>query len=572
MAKYNIDNSLEEYIKGIENGDIAVGKKIRQVYIDTLKPIIDDNDKKYYYDAKPGSKYIWFAEKYCKQSKGDFYNKPIKLMLWQKALALALLGIKHRKTKLRRFTELFLEIGRKNGKSTFANTLLFYLLLEEKGAEVYTYGTSAKIANRIIKDCSFMIDHERELEKIFKYRKSYPLQILMKKGLGDSVAEALANNADKQDGLNASGAIIDEVHALSSDVFDIIKQSMSARKQPLLIMLTTSGFVREQFFDNKYRDIENIFLGINEVEYILPIIYELEKEEEIWNPDNWIKANPGLGVIKNTKLLADNVLQAKGNRRFLNTVLTKDFNIPNVSNSAWLDYDTIEVKNSDGTYINYSDEELKKFDYSIVIGGFDLSRTNDMTAFTICLFDKDNHRVIAKTMYWITGNYYQERLNDKVNRLPFDAWVRNGYIKLSGENLIDYNDIAMWVMKEFKEHGYIFNKIQYDNYSAQYLVQQFKGMGFGDKVLIPTQQGAKTLSVPMQVLESNLRENKLCYLNNPVTKWCLTNVELKEDRNGNQMPMKMGNKSSRKIDGFATILNCYVEIATNLNYYLGEEE
>jgi len=180
------------------------------------------------------------------------------------------------------------------------------------------------------------------------------------------------------------------------------------------------------------------------------------------------------------------------------------------------------------------------------------------------------HRPIAITMYWITARFLEEQ-KKKNSKVPWQAWIDRGLVRISGVELIDYHDIANYVAYNFKTHGWMYRYINYDRYSAQYLIQELASMGYQEKYcLIPTAQGAQTLSIPMQTLGAHLTANVLCYQNNPVTKWCLSNVQLEEDRNGNYMPKKNGENREKKIDGVATILNCYVSLCENIDYYLNE--
>ena len=196
------------------------------------------------------------------------------------------------------------------------------------------------------------------------------------------------------------------------------------------------------------------------------------------------------------------------------------------------------------------------------------STYQDITAFTTLLFDKEKHRPIAISMYWITANFYKKQVESK-SKVPWAAWLDRGLIRISGTELIDYHDVANYVISNFQRHGWMYQYINYDSYSAQYLVEELASMGYAkDHCLIATRQGAITLSIPMQTLEAHLKQDIICYQNNPVTKWMLSNVQLAKDRNGNYMPKKYDDKLERKIDGVATILNCYVSLTKNIDYYL----
>jgi phage terminase large subunit-like protein len=362
--------------------------------------------------------------------------------------------------------------------------------------------------------------------------------------------------------LNASGAIIDEIHELARGIYDILQQSMSTRKEPLMNMITTAGFIRQGLFDDKYEYAVQVLDGALEDDRFFPLIYELDDAKEIEDESMWIKANPAIDVIKSREFLRANVQKMKGEPNFANTVKTKDFNIIGIENRAWLPFEQLNVTDV------YTEQELRAFDNSIVLGGMDLSRTTDMTAFTTLVFDKGRHRPIAITMYWITAQFLAEQ-KAKASKVPWDAWVARGLVRISGSELIDYHDIVNYIAYNFQIYGWMYRYINYDRYSAGYLIQELAAMGYSEKYcLIATAQGARTLSVPMQTLGAHLSEKRLCYQNNPVTKWCLSNVQLEDDRNGNYMPKKNGGNIERKIDGFATILDCYVSLCENIDYYL----
>ena len=556
-----LKNFIAEYIHEIESGKIIVSKKVRKVYIEWFKPIINDEDPKYFFNPVPGLKYIEFAETFCKQSKGEWAGEPLELMLFQKAKWQAVLGILHRETNKRRFKEVFTVEGRKNGKTTEHAPFILWATLIEQGAEVYAAATVTSQASRIIEEAISMIDQDDDLSGIFNYRLSPPLTIKVKRSA--SYARALSSNVKTFDGLNVSTAIIDEVHELPRPIYDILKQATSVRDQSLISMITTAGFVRGGLFDDIYDHAVNVLEGISPDETFLPLIYELDNETEITNPKFWPKANPSLGVIKKWEYLTEQVQRMQSDRNVANTVKSKEFNIRGVENRAWLSFDDINVPNF------YTDEQLEQFRDSWVIGGFDLSRTGDMTSFTTLLPDKIKKKFVAITMYWITAKFYNERIADKKNKIPWQAWVGRGLVRISGTELINYHDIANYVNDNFRDNGWMYQFIHYDSYSAGYLIEEFVQMGYQrETCLISTPQGFKTLSVPMQLLAAHLKEKTLIYQNNPVTKWCFTNIELETDRNGNWMPKKLNDQRERKIDGAATILNCYVALSKNVDNYL----
>jgi len=553
-------NYVQEYIDQIKSGKIIVSQKVEKLYLNIIEPVLQNKHPKYYFNEKKGEKFILFAEHFCRQSKGKWAGKKTKLALFQKAKYQALLGILERKTGKRRFKEAFDVRARKNGKSTENAILGLYLTITEPGGEVYVAATVSGQARRVWDESKTMIDQSRELQLKFRYKVFPSPTIYTKHSM--SIYKVLSKQVKTFDGLNASGAIIDEIHELSRQIYDILKQSTSAREEPFISMITTAGFVRGGLFDDIYEYSSKVLDGVIEDDRLFPLIYELDDESEIQDEKMWVKANPGLDTIKQREDLRYNVERMKEDLNFAATVKTKDFNLIGVENKAWLNFE--DFNNPE----EYTPEELKQFDNTIVLGGFDLSRTTDITAFATMLFDKKKHKPIVIMKFWITAKFLETQKNNG-SKVPWHAWIERGLIDISGTELIDYHDIANYVANNFRKHGWMYLYLNYDRYSAQYLIEELAALGYAkDTCLIPTAQGAITLSIPMQTLEADLKQKKLCYQNNQVLKWMFSNVEVVQDRNGNYLPKKADDKRGRKIDGVSAILNIYVSLCKNMDYYL----
>lgn len=553
-------NYVQEYIDQIKSGKILVSQKVEKLYLNLIEPVLQNKHPKYYFNEKKGEKFILFAEHFCRQSKGKWAGKKTKLALFQKAKYQALLGILERKTGKRRFKEAFDVRARKNGKSTENAILGLYLTITEPGGEVYVAATVSGQARRVWDESKTMIDQSRELQLKFKYKVFPSPTIYTKHSM--SIYKVLSKQVKTFDGLNASGAIIDEIHELARQIYDILKQSTSAREEPFISMITTAGFVRGGLFDDIYEYSSKVLDGVIEDDRLFPLIYELDDESEIQDEKMWVKANPGLDTIKQREDLRYNVERMKEDLNFAATVKTKDFNLIGVENKAWLNFE--DFNNPE----EYTPEELKQFDNTIVLGGFDLSRTTDITAFATMLFDKKKHKPIVIMKFWITAKFLETQKNNG-SKVPWHAWIERGLIDISGTELIDYHDIANYVANNFRKHGWMYLYLNYDRYSAQYLIEELAALGYAkDTCLIPTAQGAITLSIPMQTLEADLKQKRLCYQNNQVLKWMFSNVEVVQDRNGNYLPKKADDKRGRKIDGVSAILNIYVSFCKNMDYYL----
>lgn len=566
-------NYVQEYISKIESGEINTNWKIKKWYCNHIKPILEGKSDKYYFDEAKGERIITYIETFCKQRKGIFADQPLKLMLFQKAKWQAIMGILCKDTGYRRFREVFDVRGRKNGKSTELAAVALYLVREELGAEVYVSASTLKQAKLLWDEAKSMVKRNPDLSAnrspkrgrighgVYNWRTFPQSDIYIDER--DAHLIALAANLEALDGLNASAAIIDEVHVLQRDIYDLLKQSQTSksRKQPLLHMISTAGFLRGGLYDDIYDYAINILNGIVEDDSFFPLIYDLDDEKQIKDEKNWVLANPGIDCIKDRFELRTLVKRMSADSNISNTVKIKDFNLRGVENKVWLPF---EVFNNEEVYTKEQLSSLRKY----VIGGFDLSRTTDMTAFTTLYFDEAKGKIIAETMYWITQSFYESEL-DKNSKVPWRAWLDRGLLRISGQYAINYHDIAEWVSEKFNYEELMYQFICYDSYSATYLVDELAAQGYQKGYCLnPVIQGFKSLSIPMQTLENDLREKRLVYQNNPITKWCFSNVELVQDRNGNLMPKKCDDSTKRKIDGVATILNCYYALVNNREIFV----
>jgi len=514
----------------------------------------DGTKEFFYYNKENPEKVIEFIETFCKHVKGPLAGQFIKLELWQKAMISGLYGFVGKENDLRKYKRLHLYIGRKNGKTLFAACIIIYELLMggELGAECYSAATKrdqAKIAWDMAK---LIIRTNQVLSSRFRVTVNgiYTLPY------SDSFFQPISKESKKLDGLSAQVSHIDELHAITdNNIIDVMWDSTKSRPQPIEIITTTMGTERQSTFDDIYNYDSKVVDGVWADDRLLVFCYELDDVNEWENIKNAFKANPNLGISQSINSLYEEIEKAKTDKTKLINLLSKTFNIRQNHRHSWLSFDEF---NNDAVY------DLSEIEDKICIGGFDLSRTSDMTAFTTLLFDKKNHKIIAETMYWVTQKYV-----DTEKKVPFDRWIEQGYVRISGEELINYHDITEYVVDKVSQ-GYTYQFINYDRWSAAYLINELESAGFAKKYcLIPTAQGAQTLSVPMQEVGADLKTKTLIYQNNPVTKWCLSNVEVQKDRNGNYMPIK--GRESQKIDGAATILNGYVSYVENANFFWEEE-
>lgn len=542
-------NYIEQYYQAMEDGNIIVSNRVRKQYQKLVQDIKEH--PKYVFDDAKANRAIKFIETFCKHSKGELAGKPLKLALFQRAYVSALFGFVDKETGYRRYTESFFFVARKSGKSTMLAAIALYMLMAdgESGSEVYSVASKRDQANILFDQAHEMIKQSPDLNKNIRKRKSdlyFPHNF--------SKMQSLGKNSNSLDGLNAHLVVIDELHSIQDrNLYEVMKQSQSARTQPLLIMITTAGTHRGTIFDDLYEYACNVVDGNFEDDNFLPIMYELDHKAEFKMPDRWQKANPALGISKKVEDLELKVARAKNNPNDLTGILTKDFNIRETTDSAWLTFEDI---------VNEATFDIKDFAGTYAIGGADLSITTDLSCATLLFVDPETEIRYVHQMYWLPQDNLQKRVEE--DKIPYDKWHEQGYLRLCSGNTIDYSDITDWFLEMLNEYDITPLWIYYDNYSARYWVDEMEAYGFK---MIRTQQGARTLSLPMQNMGADLQKNKINYNNHPILKWCLTNTGVETDRNGNIVPIK-NQSPKRRIDGTASLLDAYVGLFDSYEQFL----
>lgn len=557
MIKYPLDyNPILEYWQKIESGEEIVSDKVRRVYKKLVSDLNDENSE-WEYNPKRANHAIEFIENFCKHSKGKMGGKSFLLELWQKALVAALFGFVHKIDGTRKYRELILIVARKNGKSTLGSAIALYMLVAdgEAGPEVVSAATKKDQAKIIWSESKRMVKKSPVLRKRVK-----TLVHELISEFNDGTFKPLSSDSNTLDGLNVHCALIDELHAIEDkNLYDVIVDGMSAREQPLSIITTTAGTVREGIFDIKYEEAERIINGYDDPdgykdERVLPIIYELDKREEWTDERCWKKANPGLGTVKSIDQLRQKVKKAQANPLLVKNLLTKDFNVRETTSEAWL---TFEQINNTETF------DIATLQPRYGIGGVDLSSTTDLTAACVLFMLPGNDKIYFDHMYWLPEELLEKRT--KEDKIPYDIWHEQGLLRTCPGNSVHPKYVTEWFLEVMNEKGIYLPWIGYDSWSAKYWVEEMEGY-FGKEAMIPVIQGKKTLSAPMKKLGADLESKKVVYNNNPITKWCLTNTSIDEDKNGNIQPIK--SNSRRRIDGLAAMLNAYVVLQQKLNDYL----
>ena len=533
-------NWVKEYYRRIKSGDIITSRRVKAVYERLVKEMGDDSIP-YYFDEETGERPITFIETFCKQSQGTI-GAPLKLELFQKAFIQLLFGWLEKDTGYRRFRETLFLCGRKNGKSTLLSGIALYMLVAdyEGAAEIYSVATKKDQAKKVLTEAVNMIKQSPELRAVLKKRRNdvyFPAT--------SSIFEALASDSNTLDGLNSHAVIIDELHAIRDrNLYEVMKQSTSSRRQPLVVMITTAGTVRECIFDNMYELACDIADGKKKDDAFLPILYEIDSRDEWTNPQMWIKANPGLGKIKQYKTLAAFVERAKNNPADLPGVLCKDFNYRENDNSVWLSYD--QIKN-DAVF------DMSEVYNTYAIGGCDLSATTDLTAATL-LIRKPNDETVYVLQHYFLPQARIEHLEEKnTNEAPYRLWAERGLLTVCEGNRVNFSEVTQWFCQMRDKHKIDAFKVGYDRALAGYWVEEMKSNGF---TMEPVAQGPFTWSQPMREMGAAFADKIVNYNKNPILLWCLSNTAVKKSGVNNIQPVKITDK--RRIDGAVSLLNAWV--------------
>ena len=530
-------NYLIEYYEEISKGNILVGEDLKKVLDNLIK---DLDNPRYFYDEEPGNLRINFIEKFCKHTKSPFNGMPFILELWEKALLQVAYGFKMSDTGLRRFNEVVLLIARKNGKTTYvAGIDLAEFFLSKGGVDIVCASNTNDQASILFEEINNMREHSKALSKPKRSRKNI-FYIYSPKN--KNKIKKLSGQSRNLDGFNIEVGCIDEVHEMTdSKVYDAIKQSQSTKKEPLIFIISTEGKVVEGFLDNKLDYCRKMIKGDIEDERVLPWLYTQDSQEEIFRDKRtWQKSNPSLGAIKTYAYLEDIMNKAKNDLATRVTMLCKDFNIKQLEAGSWLTFDELNNESK------FNIEDLRD---SYAIGGVDLSSTTDLTA-SVLLIKKDG-KVYIIPHFFMPKDVLEKRMQE--DSVPYDIWVKKGYITLSEGSQNDFSKVTEWFQKMVWDYGIRPLWVGYDPWNSKYWIDEMDDAGF---TMEKVRQGVFTLSEPMKQLEADLKNHIVIYDNNPVLKWCLANTQAKVDVNGNIQPCKLNSKYKR-IDGAVALIIAY---------------
>lgn len=457
-------NAIYEYYQAIQDGSIVAPKRVIQWYGLVVKGI---EEKRWTYSPKKAAKVIRFVETFCHHHEGAMAPNLIVLELWQRAFLSVIFGVIDASGH-RQFREVFLVVGRKNGKTLLAAAISEYMMVfdDEYGARVFFCAPKLDQAMLCYNAFYQMVQAEPEISIQCKKRRT---DIYF--SATNSSAQPIAFSAKKTDGLNPHLGICDEIAAWQGDPgkkqYEVLKSALGARSQPMLLSISTAGYINDGIYDELHKRATSILAGTSKESRFAPFLYEVDDPEK-WNDITELsKSMPNLGVSVSVDYMLEEIAVAEGSISKKTEFLCKYCNIKQNSASAWFDAATLRKMFG----WNYT---LEDFRDTYCLGGIDLSQTTDLTA-CCALIERDG-------IIWVFCQFFMpsEKVLEATARdgVAYNAMIERGLLKLSGDNFVDYKDCYQWFTDLIEKYEIYPLQIGYDRYTAQYLVQDLEAYGF----------------------------------------------------------------------------------------------
>lgn len=529
-------NYIFAYWEAIQKGQVTVGKWIKIIYQILVEGLQNGT---WLFNEQKANKAINFIENFCHHSEGR--NDLLKLELWQKAIVSAIFGIIDPATGYRQFREVFIVVARKNGKSLFAAAISAYMAYidGEYGAKIYFLAPKLDQANLVYDAFYQIVQSDDELDCITKKRQS---DIYIKEF--NTSIKKIAFNSKKSDGFNPQMVVGDEMEAWPGqqgiDQYEVMASAMGARKQPLLLSISTAGKINGGAYDELMTRSTSFLKGNSREKRILPFLYIIDDVEKWDSLEELKKSNPNLGVSVSEAFYEEQIAIAKGSLAKKAEFLMKYCNIKQNNSIAWLDY--IDVHKSFSN-IHFA---LENFRGCYCVGGIDLSRTTDLTAASIVIYKDGKNHIITK--FFMPKKRFAEAVDE--DNVPYSLYKDKGFLQISGENQVDYKDVYQWFIDLVKIYKIRPLKVGYDRYMARNLVDEMAMAGFH---MDDVYQGTNLTPI-LRTFEGDLKDGKYDIGDNALLESHLLNVAVDIDINDSRMkPVKL--EKRLRIDGAMSVFD-----------------
>ena len=545
-------NEILAYYQKICDGSVTVGKWIKKWYSYIVNGLENGS---FIFNPKKAKAAIGFIENFCRHHEGALAPHLIKLELWQKALISVLFGIVDQ-NGVRQFREAFIVIARKNGKTLLTAAIAAYMsvLDGEYGARIYFVAPKLEQACLCYDAYYQMLDKEPELSQLKLKRRTdvyFPAT--------NTMAKPLAYSAQKSDGLNISLCVADEVAAWRGDAglkfYEVLKSSFGARRQPLLLSISTAGYQNDGVYDELMKRATAVLNGSSKEKRFAPFLYIIDDMEK-WNDINELqKSSPNLGVSVSVDYMLEEIAVAESSLSKKAEFLTKYCNIKQNSSQSWFEFQTVN-RCCDLVV------EPEKIAHSYCVGGVDLSQTTDLTS-ACAVVEKDN-RLMVLSHFWMPEARLEKAIEE--DGVPYRQMLQRGFLSLSGENYVDYHDIFNWFVELVERYEILPLWVGYDRYSAQYFVEDMKKYGFH---MDDVRQGTNLTPV-IRELDGLVKDGTMCFGDNSLLQAHILNSALKSDEEAQKSRLVKISPNAR-IDGMAALLDAicvrqahYAEIGERL--------
>jgi phage terminase large subunit-like protein len=484
---------------------------------------------KYWFDTEAADVACDFFPTFCVHLEGELAGQPFELEEWQRNdIVRPVFGWK-RLDGTRRYRILYIEIPRKNGKTTLAAGIALLLTFADKeaGAQVYAAASDKDQATIVFDAAVAMRNASHELRRrSIAYKKA-----LVVPSWGASF-KPLSTIAKSKHGFNVHGFVFDEFHVQPDrELYDVLHTGTGARMQPLEVIITTAGTNRHSICRELHDHAVQVNIGALEDDAFLGVIYAAGEKDDWKNPATWRKANPNLGVSVKLDYIERECLKAQQITAYENTFKRLHLNIWTEQVSRWIPLETWDSCDEVVTA-----ELLHGMKCT---GGLDLSSVSDLSALVLD-FEREDGAHLWLPFFWMPEDNIELRV--KRDRVEYDVWVKKGLIKATPGNVVDYRVIRA-DMNALAER-FVIGEVAFDRWNSQSLVTDLQDDGF---TMVAFGQGFASMSAPTKEMEKLVLSRKLIHSGHPVLRWMLANVAVQQDPAGNNKPDK--EKSGEKIDG-----------------------
>ena len=540
----------ERYARDVLSGRVLAGKWVKLAAQRHFNDLRDGHKRGLRFDPAAAQHALDF-HRFLNHSKGEWAGQPFRPEPWQQFIKWCVFGWK-KADGTRRFRVVHEELGRKNGKSTdLAGTGLYLLIGDgEAGAEIYCAATKKDQARIVFEEATRMRKASPELAKrIQKYKSNMSIPETASK------MEPLGADEDTLDGLNLSGGLVDELHAHKTrKLWDVLDTASGARRQGLLWAITTAGFDRETICFTQHEYACKVLEGIIQDDSLFAFIATLDEGDDPFDERNWIKPNPNLGVSVKFEDLRRQANKAKNDPSALNAFLRLRLNVWTSQETAaiqmedWNACAGFSLKEHDAVSLR-REKEAELAGRPCIIG-IDLASTEDIAAHVKLLPpENDGEPYIVLPHFYVPEGNVERLIKD--GRLPYDVWIRDGFLTATDGNVIDYDAIAAQVVADFER--YDVQRLYFDPWNATQFINDLQKRGIDPERLVKFPQTIANFAEPTKLLlETDIPNRKLAHLANPVLRWMASNLIVREDNNGNKRPVKRSGQG--KIDGMVALI------------------